>query len=116
MDYHTRGGQDLTVVLKRHKMEVPFGVFEVDGSEIKRVREKPKYDFFISAGEFVISPKVLDFIEVGKPLDMPQLIQNLIKNGRKVLNYYLEDYWMDIGEISSFEQATEEAKKFFDLE
>jgi NDP-sugar pyrophosphorylase family protein len=116
MEYHLRGGQDLTVVLKQHEVEVPFGVFEVDGSEIKKVREKPKYTFLISAGEFVIDPKILDFIEEGKPLDMPQLIEILIQNGKKVANYYLEDYWMDIGEISSFEQATEEVEKFFDLE
>src|SRR5690606_40861310 len=52
--FHTEQGADLTVGVRRHFMDCPFGVVECSGLEIRRITEKPRLPFLVNAGIYVL--------------------------------------------------------------
>ena len=36
---------------------------------------------------------------------MPQLIERLVADGRRVVGFPLREYWLDIGQLADYEQA-----------
>jgi NDP-sugar pyrophosphorylase family protein len=51
---------------------------------------------------------VLQYIEPGKHLDLPELVLGLLKAGQKVNVYNFEGYWLDIGRHDDYETAIQE--------
>jgi NDP-sugar pyrophosphorylase family protein len=58
-------------------------------------------------GIYVFEPAVLQFIEVGKRLDFPDLVKRLLKMQRKLAIYRSEDFWLDIGRPDDYQKAIE---------
>ena len=48
-EYHVDNAAEMTVGVRRFELQVPYGVVEMDGSEVSRLDEKPTYRFFINA-------------------------------------------------------------------
>ena len=72
---------------------VPFGVVEFDNNfNIVSMKEKPKHEYYVNMGIYVVSPNVLEYIPENEYYDMPTLFQNLI-NDKKMQGYlYLMVY------------------------
>mgnify|MGYP003576575746 CR=1 FL=1 len=106
--FHERMGADFTVVSVPHPVSVPFGVLSVspDG-RIVGVTEKPTYSYPVSAGTYVINPKLLSLIGPGEHLDMPHLIERAQAHGFKVFAYDFDGYWLDIGRPEDLRRARE---------
>jgi NDP-sugar pyrophosphorylase family protein len=51
---------------------------------------------------------VLNYVEPQKHLDFPELVQRLLENGRLVMSYPFNGYWLDIGNHSDYTKAIEE--------
>ncbi|MFN6980427.1 MAG: sugar phosphate nucleotidyltransferase [Brevundimonas sp.] len=104
--FHEEMEADLTVVSVPHPISVPFGVLSVspDG-RIVGVSEKPTYSYPVSAGTYVINPKLLTLIEPGERLDMPHLIERAQARGFKVFAYGFDGYWLDIGRPEDLHRA-----------
>lgn len=96
LNYHLASENMVTVTVKQHIIENPFGVVEVLDQKITGFKEKPKYSSLINAGIYVMNPKVLSFLD-GSYCDMPHLISRLIKIGYDVGPYFLHEPWDDIG-------------------
>ncbi|MEI7605821.1 MAG: nucleotidyltransferase family protein [Rhodospirillaceae bacterium] len=88
-----------------HSYQVPFGVVEADGHEVRGIVEKPVYKHFVNAGIYIISPQIINKVPKGIPLDMPDLLQGLIDEDQKVCFFPLHEYWLDIGRIPDLERA-----------
>ena len=56
-------------------------------------------------GVYVMEPSALDFIEVGQPLDLPDLVLRLLDAGEQVGTHLFEGYWLDIGRHEDYERA-----------
>jgi NDP-sugar pyrophosphorylase family protein len=59
-------------------------------------------------GVYVFEREVLQYIEPHKHLDFPDLVKRLLANGRSVVSYPFDGYWLDIGNHSDYEKALEE--------
>ena len=70
--------------------------------------EKPLHIFQVSMGVYVFEHEVLQYIEPHKHLDFPDLVKRLLANGRSVVSYPFDGYWLDIGNHSDYEKALEE--------
>lgn len=110
--YHMRKKSDLTVGIKRHKSQTPFGVISLEGDNICGIKEKPILKFNISAGIYILNPKVIDYIPYKSYFDMPNLIGSCIKNNRKVLGYVIKEYWLGLEKLKSFNQANSQREKW----
>jgi NDP-sugar pyrophosphorylase family protein len=58
-------------------------------------------------------PQVLDWIPRGEPYGMDLLIKSMLAKGSPVAKYEIEDYWLDIGQISDYEKSTEIYEQYF---
>ena len=105
LDVHRRHTADLTVGAVEHTVEVPYGVLRVDGEHLVAVDEKPRLDFLINAGIYVVEPSVIARIPTERPFHATDLIRLLKQAGRTVVTVPIREYWLDVGRDGDFHQA-----------
>lgn len=105
LDFHTAHDAEMTVGVWPYEVRVPYGLVESDGEAVTGIREKPVIRSFVNAGIYLVNPDVCRAIPAGERLDMPELIEQLLAAGRRVISFPLREYWLDIGELEAYEQA-----------
>ncbi|MBO6948122.1 MAG: nucleotidyltransferase family protein [Rhodospirillales bacterium] len=105
LDYHNQQEAAATMCVREYDLQVPFGVVDLDGNEIRAIDEKPVHRFFVNAGIYVINPDVIDLIPEGAYKDMTELFDTLIANGKKVTAFPIHEYWLDIGRADDLKRA-----------
>ena len=106
MEAHTSSGRLLTVGTYRRTVQIGDGVIESspDG-DISGFQEKPSINLWISMGVYAMSRGILDFIPVGRPFGMDQLILAMLEQRVKVNTYPHDGEWYDIGSPADLERA-----------
>ena len=113
LEYHQKNTNDLTVVVAKKKIEIPYGVFELDKYDKIQIIEKPSKEILINTGMYIFSKKVLAFLKKNKKIDMDELIKKLINKKLKVDLFPIENTsWYDFGQLKSFFQKRENLIKF----
>lgn len=107
--FHQDGGAEMTVGVRQYEFSVPYGVMEMNGTNILGVKEKPTHHFFVNAGIYLIERSAAEHVPVDCSFDMPQLIETLVLVGKKVIGFPISEYWLDIGRLSDYEKARSEA-------
>lgn len=105
LEHHLKSQANITIGMRIHDVEHPFGVLDLVGSRVTGVREKPVWREFVSAGVYVLSPEILSLIEKGQYLDMPDLIVRGIQAELAVEGFPLHESWLDVGTPSDFIKA-----------
>jgi dTDP-glucose pyrophosphorylase/CBS domain-containing protein len=109
LSFHREHAADMTVGIRQLKTTIPFGVVESQGVDIVQISEKPTMSHFISAGVYLLDPDVIALIPAGEPYDMPDLINTLAADGKKIVGFPIREYWLDIGRLEDYEAAQFEA-------
>jgi NDP-mannose synthase len=106
IDYHFKHGQKASISLAERRVKLDFGVIEYDQSgNLLDYKEKPETQVFVSMGVYVFHPAVLDFIERGTQLDLPDLILKMKRAGMLVKTYIPTCQWLDIGRPDDYQEA-----------
>lgn len=113
MDYHLQNNSIATMGVREYDFQVPYGVVNVDGIDIKSIEEKPVQSFFVSGGVYVLSPNVLEYIPNDEFFDMPTLFEKVISDDKKSISFPIREYWMDIGRLDEYEKANNEYHEVF---
>lgn len=103
---------DIIVATKDYKVQIPYGVLESIGNKIIALKEKPLYTFFSNAGIYIFKKELIDFIPKDTYFNATDFIQKLISENKKVLNYSIKNYWLDVGSHEDFSKAQEEISYF----
>lgn len=103
--FHEEHAAELTVGVARYQFQVPYGVVECEGVDITGLSEKPQISVFVSAGIYLLSPKVVSFVEKGQRLDMPDLINRILEQKGRVVSFPIVEYWLDVGAPREYEKA-----------
>lgn len=107
--YHQKNKATATVALNKRDVKIDYGVVEVDSKQnICGWKEKPKINYNVSMGVYVLEPEVLDYMPPNQPYDLPELIRNLIDNNKIVKGYVYDGYWLDIGRPEDYKKAIED--------
>lgn len=101
---------DFSAVGIPYKVNIPYGIFEMDNDRIKHVNEKPTYTYFSNGGIYLFKTELIDLIPKNQNYLATDFIQDLIEINKKVISYSLMDYWLDIGSHSDFERAQKDLK------
>ena len=101
---------DMSVGAVPYSVNVPYGIFELDGRDIQGVREKPTYNYYANAGIYLIKKKLLDLIPEDTFYNATDFMETLISNAHKVIRFPLTGYWIDIGKHEDYKKAQELAK------
>lgn len=105
MDFHTHENYSATVCARLHRVEVPYGVIELNDRCLHSIVEKPVYENLISAGIYVLSPEILSRVPKNTVIDMPDFLVGLANSNKKVGVFVLKDEWIDVGRHDDLENA-----------
>jgi dTDP-glucose pyrophosphorylase/CBS domain-containing protein len=107
IDYHRDAHATVTMGVRKHGTQIPFGVVELDGHSVTAIVEKPTYEHYVNAGVYLLEPEVKEHVEPNRRMDMPELIQRIIDAGRPVSAFPILEDWIDIGRPEDYERAKE---------
>lgn len=95
-----------------YTVSIPYGIFDLDGRNIKGVSEKPIYNLYANAGIYLLKKQALDYIPENKVFNATDLIDTLAAAGQTVIRYPLSGLWIDIGSPEEYRKAQELIKHF----
>ncbi len=105
IDFHNKNKSHMTICVREYEINVPFGVIETNGIELKQIIEKPSYKHYINAGVYAFNHEVLKIIPDNKAIDMPNLIEKLQTLNKRITICPIHEYWIDIGRHETFNKA-----------
>lgn len=108
LDFHNAHKALATMCVRDYRIQVPFGVVNIDQYRLSSIDEKPTHRFFVNAGIYVLLPEVLDMIPQGVSYDMTDLFQELITKEREVIAFPVHEHWLDIGRFEDYKKADAE--------
>ena len=109
--YHSEHKCQLTIGFAEFKYKSPFGVLKIEAGRLKEILEKPSKVYDISAGIYVVNSSVLDFIPHNTFFTVPNLTKELLRFGKKVGTYKIEEFWVGIEHIDQFDEVLKELNK-----
>lgn len=98
-------GSEMAVATIPYDVTIPYGVVETKDNLVVSLKEKPTYTYYSNAGIYIISSKCINEIPKKTFYNATELIDKLIKENRKVINFPILDYWLDIGKPHDYEKA-----------
>ena len=101
---------DMSVAAIPYVVKVPYGVFNLEGRDIKGVTEKPTISYYANAGIYLIKKERLELIPGNVFFNATDFMNLLIEKNYKVIRYPISGYWIDIGQRDELERAREIAK------
>jgi len=96
---------DFSVITIPYSVDIPYAVLETNNGHVINFREKPTYTYYSNGGIYLMKKELLYLIPSEKFFNATDLMENLIKSGKKVISYPLVGYWLDIGRFEEFEKA-----------
>ncbi|MGH2753951.1 MAG: sugar phosphate nucleotidyltransferase [Actinomycetota bacterium] len=111
IDFHRERGAAATLVLKRMKDPLEFGIVMTgEDGRIERFLEKPTwgqvFSDTINTGIYVLEPEVLDLIPPDQPHDFSsELFPTMLDKGLPLFGFVTDSYWTDVGNTDAYLQA-----------
>jgi mannose-1-phosphate guanylyltransferase/phosphomannomutase len=115
LEFHRRSGAMATLALKRVPDPLEFGVVITgEDGRIERFLEKPTWgEVFsdtINTGIYALEPEVLSHVPEDDPYDFSrELFPRLLEAGAPLYGYIADGYWMDIGNLTQYQEANRDA-------
>ncbi|HEX2926718.1 MAG TPA: nucleotidyltransferase family protein [Ruminiclostridium sp.] len=113
LSFHQEHLSKVTVAVTTYDFQVPYGVVKVNKDRLVGFEEKPVYTNFINAGIYVFNPEVLKMIPGNSYYGINNLLEKMLGNNEKISIFPIREYWMDIGDIGDFNQATQDFEEVF---
>lgn len=108
LEFHLDQQALATMAVREHEVQIPFGVVETEGFEIRSLREKPTYTYFINAGYYVLDRSALEHVPSDTFFDMPSLFDVLRQQKIRTRIYPTTGNWIDIGRPEDLARAQTE--------
>ena len=105
--FHTKNSYDITLVASAKQFNISYGICELNGSgSLKRIREKPEYNYLVNTGLYVLNPDVIGLIPDDKLFHITHLMEKVIKNKGAIGVYPVsEKAWIDVGQWAEYRNA-----------
>ena len=104
---------ELVVLTKEIRTPFSFGKVVSKDDMLVGLEEKPNFRFEILAGIYVLKPALLPLVPKGTFYGIDSLIKDMLAADMKVGKYLMQEYWLDIGQMESYEEAQEAYKTHF---
>ena len=108
LDFHQKQKGIATMCIREYDVQIPFGVVDIDKQQAKSIVEKPIQKFFVNAGIYVLEPELVNKVNPNISVDMPNLLEQQIKEGKSVAIFPIHEYWLDIGQMEEYDKANNE--------
>ncbi len=101
---------DMIVATIPYEVKIPYGVVETRDNEVVSLSEKPTYTYYSNAGIYILKKEIVDLIPKNQHFNATDLMERLFQMKKKVINYPILDYWLDIGKPHDYEKAQKDIK------
>ena len=107
VNFHRNSGCKMTVCVRRHSIQVPYGVIQMNDNNrtVNSIEEKPQHEFLVNAGIYMLEPEMIKLIPNGQFFDMVQLMNTALEKGWEVGAFPVLEYWKDIGQHQEISEA-----------
>ncbi|EGR1063796.1 TPA: nucleotidyltransferase family protein [Vibrio cholerae] len=105
LNFHLENDADATMCVREYDYQIPYGVISGEGNRITSMVEKPIQRFFVNAGIYVVSPRVIQSVAKNQKIDMPTLLEQHMQERNNILMFPIHEYWLDIGRMDDFNRA-----------
>ena len=109
MNFHINNNNDATLVVSSKEHVVPYGTCKLTKKgHLQKIVEKPKFDFFVNVGMYVLNSNLIKFIPKHKTFDMTDFIQLLKRKNKQVGVYPIDDEsWIDVGQWAEYRKVVD---------
>ena len=106
-DYHKKTPGIATIAFKRTGIPLEYGIAHLDkNNRVVKFEEKPIVQNLINAGIYAFEPKVFDYIKERDDFAR-NVFPRLLEKKEIIDGYVFDDYWLDIGRTSDYEQLNQ---------
>lgn len=105
-----RSGADMAVATVPHHVDMPYAIVELDENRVISFKEKPRYTYFANAGIYLLRKQLASFIPKGVMYNATDLMEKVIAERKKLINFPILGYWLDIGRASDYQKAQEDIR------
>ena len=97
---HLSFKNDMTIATTKKKHTFDYGVCDLDkNGKLVKINEKPKFNFFINTGFYLLDTKILTMIKKNKKYDMDKFIKLLINKKKNIsTSTIMDSEFVDIGQ------------------
>jgi dTDP-glucose pyrophosphorylase len=96
LNYHTHNHADITMAIKKHEYQNPYGVVDSKGIVLKKIVEKPLMNFNINAGVYIINKNLFKIVKKNQYFDIPEFVNYYLKKKKKIIIFPLHEDWKDL--------------------
>lgn len=107
LDFHKDHHAKITMCVRGHEVQVPFGVVELEDGIVSSFVEKPAYSYSVNAGIYILDHDVLSLIPEEEYYDMSSLLHMLLEKKEVISSFPIMDGWIDVGRESDLAYARE---------
>ena len=100
----------LSVVTIPYTVTIPYAVLETANGHVISFKEKPNYTYYSNGGIYLMKKEILQDIPLDTFYNATDLMESMIRQGKKVISYPMMGYWLDIGRQEDFIKANEDIK------
>ena len=104
--FHKKSKNFITIVGAKKRIKIPYGVCKIKSKNIlKKIDEKPDFEFIVSTGLYVVNDKVMNFIPLSKEYNFDKLISDAVNKNLKISIFEIDDRsWIDVGDWAGFKK------------
>lgn len=107
-DNHIKSDAIFTISSYIREQLVDYGVLDTRDGILVSLREKPRMNYEVSMGVYMMSRQALDFIPAGSSYGFDHLMHDLVASKKNASVRRFSGYWLDIGRPDDYAQAIEE--------
>jgi NDP-sugar pyrophosphorylase family protein len=107
-EFHEGHGGAATVAAVPYAARIPYAVLRTDGDRLVSIQEKPEQHLLCNAGIYMLRPDVLGMVPSGSRIDMPDLLDAVLRQGLPVHTFTIRESWFDVGTPEDFEHVLHE--------
>lgn len=107
-DEHIRHGEIFTISSYVREQLIDYGVLETVDGRLLELREKPRMNYEVSMGVYMMSRQALDYIPADSAYGFDNLMHDLVAAKKSVVARKFVGYWLDIGRPDDYAQAIDE--------
>ena len=112
--FHKKTGAKATLGVREYSFQIPYGVVNIEGTEVESISEKPLHRSMVSAGIYALDPWALSLVPAEEYCDMPTLLDKIKAQGEKVSAFPIHESWLDIGRHDDLNDARNNIEQWLD--
>jgi NDP-sugar pyrophosphorylase family protein len=105
---HVTQKRKFTIAASERTHIVDYGVLHVAENRLTGFEEKPKIQYLVSMGIYMVNRSVLDRVPLGEKYGFDDLMLDMLAHKEATHVERYSGYWLDIGRVDDYMRAIEE--------